>query len=255
MLLTIDTATPTWSSDSSTANSFHHWPSDPRQGHRTSAPDAAPLFEARASTVQRVSTDHSCVVPPLQPIFERTCEKLLRRTPLVVGPGIRTGIPIRVDNPREVGADRIVNAVATVELMGAPAIAIDFGTATSFDCISSAGEFVGGAIYPGVFVSLEALVNRASKLSSVEIVRPPSVIGRNTVHNLQSGMVFGYAGMVDTMVRRMRRNSGRTPASSRRLPRRDDRERDRTIEKVEPFLDLEGLASATPKSDPGPGVA
>ena len=100
----------------------------------------------------------SCVVPPLQPIFERTCEKLLRRTPLIVGPGIRTGMPIRVDNPREVGADRIVNAVATVERLGTPAIAIDFGTATSFDCISSAGEFVGGAIFPGVFVALDLLV-------------------------------------------------------------------------------------------------
>jgi type III pantothenate kinase len=184
----------------------------------------------------------SCVVPPLLPIFERTCEKLLGRAPLVVGPGIRTGMPIRVDNPREVGADRIVNAVATLALVGAPAIAIDFGTATSFDCVSAAGEFVGGAIYPGVFVSLEALVNRASKLSSVEIVRPPSVIGRNTTQTLQSGMVFGYAGLVDTMVRRIRKELGEdarviaTGGLAGLIASETE-----TIERVEPFLTLEGL--------------
>ena len=224
---------------------LHHW----RIGtHRQDTSDECAatlrgLFELAG--VDRASVSDaiiSCVVPPLQPIFERTCEKLLRRTPLVVGPGVRTGIPIRVDNPREVGADRIVNAVATVELLGTPAIAIDFGTATSFDCISSAGEFIGGAIFPGVFVSLEALVNRASKLSSVEIVRPPHVIGRNTVHNLQSGMVFGYAGMVDTMVRRMRKELGEdarviaTGGLAGLIASETE-----TIERVEPFLTLEGL--------------
>ena len=111
----------------------------------------------------------SCVVPPLLPIFERTCVKLLRTDPLVVGPGIRTGMPIRVDNPREVGADRIVNSVAAYELLGGPTISIDFGTATSFDCISSEGEFIGGAIFPGILLSMEALASRASKLSNVEI--------------------------------------------------------------------------------------
>jgi type III pantothenate kinase len=184
----------------------------------------------------------SCVVPPLLPIFERTCEKLLGRSPLVVGPGIRTGMPIRVENPREVGADRIVNAVATLARVGAPAIAIDFGTATSFDCVSREGEFVGGAIYPGVFVSLEALVNRASKLSSVEILRPPNVIGRNTAQNLQSGMVFGYAGMVDTMVRRMRKELGEDTRviATGGLAGLIASEAE-TIERVEPFLTLEGL--------------
>ncbi|HTO05760.1 MAG TPA: type III pantothenate kinase [Myxococcota bacterium] len=184
----------------------------------------------------------SCVVPPLLPIFERTCEKLIGRPSLVVGPGIRTGMPIRVENPREVGADRIVNSVATLALVGAPSISIDFGTATSFDCVSRDGEFVGGAIYPGVFVSLEALVNRASKLSSVEIVRPPNVIGRNTAQNLQSGMVFGYAGMVDTMVRRIRKELGEdarviaTGGLAGLIASETE-----TIERVEPFLTLEGL--------------
>jgi type III pantothenate kinase len=224
---------------------LHHW----RIGtHRQDTSDECAatlrsLFELAG--LERGSVHHgiiSCVVPPLLPIFERTCEKLLRRPALVVGPGIRTGMPIRVENPREVGADRIVNAVATLALVGAPAIAIDFGTATSFDCVSREGEFVGGAIYPGVFVSLEALVNRASKLSSVEILRPPNVIGRNTTQNLQSGMVFGYAGMVDTMVRRMRKELGEdarviaTGGLAGLIASETE-----TIERVEPFLTLEGL--------------
>ena len=184
----------------------------------------------------------SCVVPPLLPIFERTCEKLIGREPLVVGPGIRTGMPVRVENPRAVGADRIVNSVATVARVGTPAISIDFGTATTFDCVSRDGEFVGGAIYPGVFVSLEALVNRASRLSSVEIVRPPNAIGKNTAQNLQSGMVFGYAGMVDTMVRRLRKELGEdarviaTGGLASLIASETE-----TIERVEPFLTLEGL--------------
>ena len=224
---------------------LHHW----RIGtHRQDTSDECAatlrsLFELAG--VERGSLTHgiiSCVVPPLLPIFERTCEKLLGRPALVVGPGVRTGMPIRVDNPREVGADRIVNAVAALARVGAPVISIDFGTATSFDCVSRDGEFVGGAIYPGVFVSLEALVNRASKLSSVEIMRPPNVIGRNTTQNLQSGMVFGYAGMVDTMVRRMRKELGEdarviaTGGLAGLIASETE-----TIERVEPFLTLEGL--------------
>ncbi len=184
----------------------------------------------------------SCVVPPLLPIFERTCTKLLGCEPLVVGPGIRTGMPIRVDNPREVGADRIVNSVCAYEMLGGPAIAIDFGTATSFDCVSREGEFVGGAIFPGMHVALDALVSRASKLSSVEITRPPTVIGRNTTHNLQSGMLFGYAGMIDTMVRRMRSELGEDArvVATGGLAHLIASEA-KTIQRVEPFLTLEGL--------------
>jgi type III pantothenate kinase len=184
----------------------------------------------------------SCVVPPLLPIFERTCTKLFGREPLVVGPGTRTGMPIRVDNPREVGADRIVNSVAAHELLGGPVVVIDFGTATSFDCVSERGEFVGGAIVPGILVSLEALVVRASKLSSVEIERPPGVIGRNTNHSLQSGMVFGYAGLVDAMIDRIRAELGtetRTVATGGLA--HVIASESRTIERVEPFLTLEGL--------------
>jgi type III pantothenate kinase len=224
---------------------LHHW----RIGtHRQDTSDECAatlrsLFELAGITRGELRDGIiSCVVPPLLPIFERTCQKLIGREPLVVGPGIRTGMPVRVENPREVGADRIVNSVATVARIGTPAISIDFGTATTFDCVSREGEFVGGAIYPGVFVSLEALVNRASRLSSVEIVRPPHAIGRNTAQNLQSGMVFGYAGMVDTMVRRLRKELGEdarviaTGGLANLIASETE-----TIERVEPFLTLEGL--------------
>ena len=184
----------------------------------------------------------SCVVPPLLPIFERTCQKSFRVSPLVVGPGMRTGMPISVDNPPEVGADRIVNAVAALELLGAPLIAIDFGTAITFDCVSRAGEFVGGLILPGLLVSLDALTDRASKLASVELVKPPSVIGKNTVHMLQSGMLYGYAGMVDETVARIRAELGEEARvlATGGLAHLIANET-RTIERVEPFLTLDGL--------------
>jgi type III pantothenate kinase len=184
----------------------------------------------------------SCVVPPLAPIFERTCTKTFGCEPLVVGPGVKSGMPIRVDNPPEVGADRIVNAVAAHQLLGAPVISIDFGTAITFDCVSRDGEFIGGAILPGLLVSLGALVERASRLSSVEIVRPPQVIGRNTAHMLQSGMLYGHAGMVDSMVVRIREELGEearvlaTGGLAHLIAGES-----RTIERVEPFLTLEGL--------------
>lgn len=184
----------------------------------------------------------SCVVPPLLPIYERTCTKLFGCDPIIVEPGLRTGMPIQVDNPREVGADRIVNSVAAFALLGGPAISIDFGTATSFDCISESGAFLGGAISPGLTLSLEALVQRASKLSSVEIERPPSAIGRNTIHSLQSGIFFGYAGMVDSIVERLRSELGghahvvATGGLAHVIAAGT-----RTIRRVEPFLTLRGL--------------
>ncbi len=184
----------------------------------------------------------SCVVPPLVPIMERTCTKLFQAAPLVVGPGVRTGMPVNVENPPEVGADRIVNSVAALELMGAPVIVVDFGTATSFDCVSAEGEFVGGAIVPGILVSLEALVGRASRLSSVEIERPPKVIGRNTTQSLQSGVLFGYAGMVDSMVERIRGELGsETQTVATGGLAHVIASESRTLRRVEPFLTLEGL--------------
>jgi type III pantothenate kinase len=184
----------------------------------------------------------SSVVPPLAPIWERVCRKLFGRPPMVVGPGIKTGMPVRYENPREVGADRIVNAVAAFELVGGPVIAVDFGTATTFDCISERGEYLGGAIFPGIHIAMEALFDRASMLHRVEITRPRSVIGRTTTASLQSGLLFGYAGLVDAMVERIRGELGahaRVVATGG-LAQRIANET-KTIERVEPFLTLEGL--------------
>ncbi len=223
----------------------HHW----RFGtsHESTSDDWAarllPLFALGGVGPGAVdSAIVSCVVPPLLPIFERMCTKHFGSRPLVVGPGMRTGMPIRVDNPREVGADRIVNAVAAAELLGTPVISIDFGTATSFDCVSEAGEFVGGALVPGVRVSLDSLVERAAKLQGVEVVRPPRVLGRNTVHMLQSGVVFGYAGLVDRLVERLREElgAGARVVATGGLAHLIASET-KTIERVEPFLTLEGL--------------
>lgn len=123
--------------------------------------------------------------------------------PLVVGPGIKSGMPILYDNPREVGADRIVNAVAAYERFRGGLIVVDFGTATTFDCVTPKGEYLGGVIAPGIQISADALFARAAKLPRVEIQRPPKVVGRNTPHSMQSGIVFGYVGLVDGLVERL----------------------------------------------------
>ncbi len=143
------------------------------------------------------------VVPPVTETYREMATRYLHAPPIVVEPGTRTGIPMRVDNPREIGADRIVNAVAAAELYGAPSLVVDFGTATSFDAVDADGAFVGGAIAPGVRVATDALAEHAARLPKVEIARPDAVIGRTTVSALQSGIVHGFAGQVDTIVRRM----------------------------------------------------
>ena len=150
------------------------------------------------------------VVPPIQGTLEQVVHKLFKCTPLVVGEGARTGIKIRTDNPREVGADRIVNSVAAYHLYGGPAIVVDFGTATTFDVVSAQGEYLGGAIAPGIGISAEALFLRASKLSRVELERPKRAIGKNTVESMQSGLIFGYAGLVEGMVARLKRELGQS---------------------------------------------
>ena len=195
----------------------------------------------------------SSVVPPLLPIWERVSTKLFDRPPLVVGPGVRTGMPVRYENPREVGADRIVNAVAAYELFGGPVIAVDFGTATTFDCVSVKGEYVGGVIFPGIHTSLEALFERASMLHRVEIARPKSVIGKTTTGAIQSGLLYGYAGLVDSMVARIRGELGdearvvATGGLARRVANESD-----MIERVEPFLTLEGLRLIFERNRPHP---
>jgi type III pantothenate kinase len=147
----------------------------------------------------------SCVVPPLRAVFDELARRYLHVEPIVVGPGIKTGVKLAVDNPREVGADRVVNALATYKLYGGPAITVAFGTATVFDCVSAGAEYLGGAIAPGVAVALESLTRSAAQLYQVELVRPPRAIGRNTVHTMQSGLVLGYAGLVEGLVQRLGR--------------------------------------------------
>ncbi len=148
------------------------------------------------------------VVPPLGPTLEEMSRRYFGVSPLMVGPGTRTGIAIKYDNPHEVGADRIVNAIAGFHLHGGPLIVVDFGTAITFDAISARGEYLGGAISPGFGVALEALIDRTARLPRVEPIEPPSVIGRNTVHSIQAGMFFGYKGLVKEIVERMRAELG-----------------------------------------------
>jgi type III pantothenate kinase len=146
----------------------------------------------------------SSVVPPLTGVMEAISRDLFKLTPFVVGPGIKTGMPIQYDNPREVGADRIVNAVAGFEKHRCPLVIVDFGTATTFDYINAKGEYCGGAIAPGLAISLEALFQRASKLPRVDIAKPPHVIAKNTVNSMQAGIYFGYVGLVDGIVENIR---------------------------------------------------
>jgi len=146
----------------------------------------------------------SSVVPPATGPVERFFARYLRLTPLVVGPGIKTGMPILYDNPREVGADRIVNGVAAYARWPQGAVVVDFGTATTFDVVTARGEYAGGVIAPGLMVSADALFRATAKLPRVEIVRPKSVVGKNTVASIQAGLVFGYAGLVDAIVNRIR---------------------------------------------------
>ncbi|MDQ0063663.1 type III pantothenate kinase [Paenibacillus harenae] len=184
----------------------------------------------------------SSVVPPLMRTLEQLCLKYLRKTPVVVGPGVKTGLNIRYENPREVGADRIVNSVAGIEKYGTPLIVVDFGTATTFDYIDEAGNYLGGAIVPGIGISTEALYQRAAKLPRIELVRPRSVIGRNPVTSMQAGIIFGYAGQVDGIVNRIRKEFGVSPrvVATGGLAELIAAESE-TIEKVDPLLTLEGL--------------
>jgi type III pantothenate kinase len=139
----------------------------------------------------------SSVVPPLDPVLRQVCERYFNSKPLLIEPGVKTGMPVHYDNPAEVGADRIVNAVAAFEKYGGPCVIVDFGTATTFDCVSAKGEYLGGVICPGIGISADALFQRTARLPRVEIRKPARVIGTNTVGSLQSGLYYGYLGLVD----------------------------------------------------------
>jgi type III pantothenate kinase len=197
-------------------------------------------YELMFSAVQGIAV--SCVVPPMNNVVEELAQKYFRIHPLVVGPGIKTGMPILYDNPREVGADRIVNAVAAYERYRDVTVVVDFGTATTFDFVTAAGEYLGGAIVPGVGISLDALYHKTAKLYRVELVKPPKIIGRNTVHAIQSGIFFGYTALVDGMIERIQKEHKvrarviATGGFAQLIAAESVR-----IEEVDEFLTLEGL--------------
>ncbi len=163
------------------------------------------LFRHRGCRAEQVTgIAIASVVPPLTPVFVQVCKDYLGRTPLVVDAGVRTGVRIRYENARDVGADRVVDAVAVRAMYGVPACVVDFGTATTFDAVSAEGDYLGGAIAPGIGIASQALFERTAKLPRVELTRPPSVIGTNTTHSIQSGLLYGYVGLVEGMVARFK---------------------------------------------------
>ena len=184
----------------------------------------------------------SCVVPSMLTMLREMTAKYFGLTPLVVGPGIKTGMAISYDNPEEVGADRIVNAVAAYEKYKRSLIIVDFGTATTFDYVSPPGEYMGGAIAPGISISSEALFQRASRLPRVELIKPKTVVGKNTVASMQSGIVFGYIALVDGIVNRMKQEVQTSPKviATGGLAHLIASESE-TIEEVDEHLTLKGL--------------
>ena len=201
------------------------------------------LFEQRGYRPQDVSgIAISSVVPPVTGTFEALCRDYFAQEPLTVGAGTKTGVRILYDSPREVGADRIVNAAAVKEVYSVPACVVDFGTATTFDGISASGDYLGGAIAPGIGISAEALFSRTAKLPRIDLIAPDQAIGRNTVESMQSGVLFGYVGLVEGMVGRFRSElgdamqvigtGGLAPVIARYSP---------IFDAVDPWLTLKGL--------------
>ena len=184
----------------------------------------------------------ACVVPPLIPILKEMGKKYFFCEPLIVGPGVKTGISILYNNPAEVGADRIVNSVAAYEKYGGPLIIVDFGTATTFDAVSKKGEYMGGAIFPGVQLSMEALFKNAAKLPRVEMAEPDHVIGKSTVESIHSGTIYGFVSMIDGMVSKIQeelQQKARVIATGGIVDLIASKAK--SIDTIDPFLTLEGL--------------
>lgn len=184
----------------------------------------------------------SSVVPPIMLALERMCQRYFNLKPLIVGPGIKTGLDIKYENPREVGADRIVNAVAAIHEYGSPLIIVDFGTATTYCYINEHKQYMGGAIAPGIYISTEALYSKAAKLPRIEIAPPEGVVGKNTVAAMQAGILYGYVGQVEEIVKRMKRQSKEKPmvVATGGLSSLIAKEAT-VIDIVDPFLTLKGL--------------
>lgn len=189
-------------------NLLNHWRMETSKG-KTS--DEYGMFMVSLFNYEKLDIDEieavvvASVVPPITYSIEHAIRKYFKREPMIVGPGIKTGINIKYENPREVGADRIINAVAACELYGGPFIIVDFGTATTFCAVSSKCEYLGGVICPGIKISAEALYQKAAKLPKIDLTKPETVIGRNTVASMQAGIIYGYVGKVDYIVRRMKK--------------------------------------------------
>jgi type III pantothenate kinase len=184
----------------------------------------------------------SSVVPPLDSVLREVCERYFSVKPLFIEPGVKTGMPVQYDNPAEVGADRIVNAVAAFEQYGGPCIVVDFGTATTFDCVSAKGQYMGGVICPGIGISADALFSRTARLPRVDIRKPTRVIGTNTVGSLQSGLYYGYLGLVDGILELLLQEMGKetTVLATGGLATLIG-SGSRYIKKVDDLLTLEGL--------------
>ncbi len=184
----------------------------------------------------------SCVIPPVSWILKKMSIDYFKVSALIVGPGIKTGICIKTDNPKEVGADRIVNAIAAYKLYGGPVIIVDFGTATTFCAVDADGIYLGGAIAPGLEISVEALFEKTAKLPKIEIIKPKHSIGSNTITAMQSGIFFGYLGLINELIRRFKRELGEdsvvvaTGGQAELIGNES-----RLIDKVNPLLTLEGL--------------
>lgn len=226
-------------------NLTHHWRVSTDKSRTTDeyAVVMKNLFDLSGLTFREINAVViSSVVPPVMPTLEALARRYFGVEPLVVGPGVKTGMPIIYDNPKEVGADRIVNAVAAYTKYGGPLVIVDFGTATTFCVISKRGEYLGGAIAPGIGISTEALFQRASKLPRIEMVKPTSVIAKNTVAGMQSGIYYGFTGQVDGIVKRMKGELGpetkviATGGLAKMISQESE-----MIETVDPFLTLEGL--------------
>jgi type III pantothenate kinase len=223
----------------------HHWriTTEARRSADEYATLIVSLLQLKSQTVNDVHD--AClvsVVPQLTSTMIEMCQHYMHLEPLVVDAGVRTGVRIRTENPREVGADRIVNTVAAFRLYGGPACVVDFSTATSFDAVSREGDYLGGAIAPGLGVALDALTERTAKLPKVEILRPPKAIGRNTIQSMQSGFLFGIVGLVEGMVKRFRRELGddMLVIATGNLADTVARETD-MIQVLAPWLALDGL--------------
>lgn len=222
--------------------------------HRTQTVDEYGVLFTNLFNMHGLSTAEvkhiiiSSVVPPVESTLAQVCELYFKVKPLFVEPGIKTGMPVLVDNPAELGADRLVNAIAAFEKYGGPAVVVDFGTATTFDVVSEKGEYLGGVITPGLGISADALFSRAARLGRVDIKRPARVIGTNTVAHIQSGLYYGYIGLVDGILERMvaEMAEGKGAATAPKIIAtgglaRLIAEDSRFIEKIDDLLTLDGL--------------